>query len=97
MVVATGGGVGDGKFALVDCGVGHVLRVEDSAEKLVRQRIAGLGGEDGAEGRGCLVDLALLEGGVGLSCGGCRTGGVGRVMKQSSEEQKGAAEVRSWR
>ena len=45
LVVAVGGCVGDGKFALVDGAVGHLLRVEDAAEKLMGESVVGLRGE----------------------------------------------------
>jgi hypothetical protein len=58
--------VGDREFALMDGGVGSLLRVVDAAEELMGLGVAGFVPEEILE-HGCgLVDPSLLEQGIGL-------------------------------
>jgi hypothetical protein len=51
----------------VDGVVGHVLSVEDAAEKLMSFGVAWLRSENVVEPSGCFIDAALLKKFVGLS------------------------------
>ena len=65
VIVAVVGCVGDGKFTLVDGGVGLVLRVVDTAEELMGLSVAGVVTEEFLK-HGCgLVNASLLEQGIG--------------------------------
>ena len=81
LIVAAGGRVGDGQFALVDGVVGHLLCVVDAAEKLVSDCVVWLSGEEFVEAGGGFIDAALLEEGIGL-------GRVGQEKTNSEEEKQ---------
>src|ERR1019366_7009064 len=82
-LIVSGGGRGCGKLALVDGGVGLVLRVEDAAQQLPCGGVGGIGGECGAQQGGGVVDPALLQGVVG-----------GRVFGQRVVESCGVRDGR---